>query len=615
MMRRLLSAFLASVAASTPLWAQCADVTGPDLPYDTLHLSPGDFRNVRGFNYIAVYTSLNRVGAVVNGALPWKGVASSTVMWENYHPEGTTAKEVHAQLATLKGMGVNAIRVFVSFPCWEFHQRQAEATGQTNVFIKRFADFLARCRRTGIKCIPVIWDNTALGNLHEPTYGSANDYYSTNLFHHWHSSPGVLKLKKLLDAGGGTFVGTDAERFILDLVAASQTTDSVAAWELINEPFGITDPLLGQVIRGTVQILDPASSLPIVLGLPFWDHSMHVHARLPEVDVLSLHHYPIYSTSPALESQVYNATHIRLDPAQTTATPVLAKAILLGECGSPGTGHDYVDAFEQATHVPRPDLGPTETGVGFLSFSAMNGWQRGNYPLNFETGLLYGDCTVRDLNVVQWLRAAAGLPPTTSLTQKSYGTPPPCPQAIPVTTDDPPWAGFVRQAPISSALDSYAERLVWMNATATDFLAVGSIPGCPPDFAAYIELRQMFETAFQSVTAANDLALLWNITAGFVTPPGLPNGNPYASAGTAPPFHVMPATTRGLIDAHIAATQLMLDPNGDFVPTPFTNSILAQSTAGPLFDPRIHAEHLALLCSNVFEPWRVAMRDYVIAQQ
>jgi hypothetical protein len=291
------------------------------------------------------------------------------------------------------------------------------------------------------------------------------------------------------------------------------------------------------------------------------------------------------------------------------------KALLLSETGSPGVGHHYADAIDQAESVPRPDLGPSETGVGFLSFPAMVGWQHGNYPFKHQGGVLYADCTVRDLSVVQRFLTAAGLPPVTTLTEKSSGSPSACPQGEPATADDPPYAGYVAQAPIPPHLDNYSERVAWMNALPTDFLGVGFTPGCQPDFVAYSELRAMFKMAYQSATAAHDLATLGLATAGLVTPPGLSNGNPFENAGVAPPFFVMPAGLRSLIDAHIDATELSVDGNDKFVPTPFTNFLLSQSTVGPLFDPRIHAEHLALLCVYVFEPWRLAMRDYVIAQQ
>ena len=135
-------------------------------------------------------------------------------------------------------------------------------------------------------CVPVIWYNTGVGTHNEPTYGSAGDYYSPGLFHEWHSNPGISKLRTMLRNGGGTSAGTLAETYINDLVRAARTTDSVAIWELINEPFGFDSQLLAQTIPGTIQILDAASDVPIMLGLPWWDHTMHVCARLPGICLL-----------------------------------------------------------------------------------------------------------------------------------------------------------------------------------------------------------------------------------------------------------------------------------------------------------------------------------------
>ncbi len=612
MMRHLVLALFVWPMVQSAAPAQCE--AGPPQAYDSLHESPGDFRNVRGFTYLAVYPSLNTQGAVHNGSLEWRGVASPTVMWENYEPGGQTAKSVQRQLSTLKGMGVNTIRVFMSFPTWEFHHQQSLLTGKPNAYNERVADFFLACRYVGIKVIPVIWDNTGVGAFNEPNYGTAADYFSPNVFHYWHSNPGVTKMMDMLQQGGGTFLGTLAETYILDLVAAASVADSVAIWEVMNEPFGFDESMLSQMVPGTLQILDAASDLPIMLGLPWWDHTMHVCARLPQIDILSIHHYAHFATHASLRSQIHNSTHIRLSPLQSTQAPYLRKPLILAETGSPGMGHHYADAIDQAEFVRRPDLGPAETGVGFLSFSAMNGWQHGNYPFKHQGGVLYADCTVRDHSVVDRMRRAAKLPRGTRFVEKTAASTPACPHDEPATTDNPPWAGYVGQSPIPPHLDNYSDRLTWMKALPTDFLNIGVTPGCPPDFGAYVEMRYMFEMSYYTATAAHDLASAWILTSGLVNPPGLPNGNPYADATSAPQFTVIPPAIRTAIEAHMAATDLVIDGSGNFVPTPFTNSLLAQSSAGPLFDPRVHPEHLALLCVNVFDPWRVAMKDYVIAQ-
>ncbi len=598
-----------------PLHAQCGVPSPPApgaVPFDNLHVTPGDYRRARGFNYLAIYPSRNKLGATIRAGLPWRGVASSTAMWEEYDPDGQTAFEVHEQLRLMKTIGVNIIRVFMSYPCWHYyHQRSAIGPNQYNV---RFADFLSRCEQNGIYCIPVLWDNTGAGAGNPPRIGLRN-YYSERHFHAWHSNPGITYMEKAL-LRTGSFVGTPAETYITDLVNAANGSPAIAMWEIINEPFQFTEPLLGQVIQSTVQVLDPLTSAPILLGLPWQNHAYHQYARMSEVDVLAIHHYAHTSTMAALHSQVHNATHIRLDPTQTSATPVLHKPLILGEAGSPGFGHSYADAIDQAIRVPRLDLGASEAGIGFMSFSSNVGWQRGNYPFKAQGGVFYGDGTVRNLDDVHAFLAAAGLPTTTPLVQKVPTIVPPCPQGTPATEDSPMCAGLVRQTPISAGLDTYAERVAWVNAPSTDLLSVGVNPGCPPNFAAYVELREFFRSCYQGITAANGFASQWLGSMNDVTPPGLPNGNPYVSQASAPaPEFVLPIATVNMIDSWFAYTELQLDAANAFVPTPFTASLLAQSaTPGP-FDPRVHGEHLALLCLDALDPLRTMMRDYVIAQQ
>src|SRR5262245_51282819 len=95
-----------------------------------------DYLHLRGINYLAVYPGLHAPGGplalgqpITPGGPVYEGIGSSSMMWLFYgHPIAdpaalggqTTTVHIDEQLLWMKRTGFNAIRVFVSFPYWQF---------------------------------------------------------------------------------------------------------------------------------------------------------------------------------------------------------------------------------------------------------------------------------------------------------------------------------------------------------------------------------------------------------------------------------------------------------------------------------------------------------------
>ena len=80
----------------------------------------------------------------------------------------------------------------------------------------------------------------------------------------------------------------------------------------------------------------------------------------------------------------------------------MSKPILLTECGQPGRGQTYQEVLHYVTGV---EYGPfsdpdAKRGAGFFVFSAMLGWDQGNFPHRDKHGLFYSDGRVRDVGAL-----------------------------------------------------------------------------------------------------------------------------------------------------------------------------------------------------------------------
>lgn len=470
-----------------------------------------NYRNVRGINYLATYPSLNGqtyttldpnnpTGPQIT--LNYEGVSSSTAMWFHYTTgAGGTSTHVSDQLSWLKQSGINTVRVFLSYPAWQYFEDfpSENVVPGKNDAVRRYEHFLALCDTHGIWASPVLWDETqALGGP-DPMPGTPLTNMST-----WHVNPGYANITAWLGQSP-QLTGTPAEAYLLDFAAASTNAPAFLFWHLMNEPAppsiaGLQ--VLANYIAATLGILEANFPQQDTLLLAHLTHNdpLTSLATDPRVDLLGVHPYGV--TRSWIESTVHDSTNF---PDPNSPTGIMQKPVIATEIGSPGFGWSYKDAVQYAIGVPRPDLGVGETGIGYMPWVSNIGSHQHNYPFKDSNGLFYGDGKIREVaEVMAFVNAAIYQSNIYPGQTGTLFTEP----ALAALLKSPGDVDFLPQISVGQDRDDYAEL--------TALLAQA-----PPTFATGTELVHY-----------------WNLlasTTGALFPhanPTLANPNPYAATCT-----------------------------------------------------------------------------------
>lgn len=411
-----------------------ATATSQALPLESVHSGVTqnglDFQYVRGMNYLAVYPGLHDANGpftfgqpVSPGGPAYHGIGNSTMMWLYYgHTTNTgsqtTTAHIDEQLRWLKKSGFNTVRVWVSFPYWQYcrlssdlnaTQGPAPRTGMSNLHVARFADFVARCTQNGLKVMPVLWDSVYAGGGGSPTYGTAPTY-AANLSqanrHGWHSNPGEAEIpNRLVPNATVPTLNPEAIDYVREFMDTfSNYHNTFLVWDVMNEPHfrdtaGQSTHAL-ELIQATFDAIDQHPDLPQDLKLKLF--SAGVSTAYPETitlaldsrcNVLGLH--PFGQTRAPMESLLFDATHI--GPLAQNAPPNLLKPMICTEMGSPGLAMSYQEAADYARSLDRYDLvaqnAPAGTkGIGMMSWQAMvpTPNQYDVVPFKFVSGIFYG---------------------------------------------------------------------------------------------------------------------------------------------------------------------------------------------------------------------------------
>ena len=390
------------------------------LPAQGWETIASDYRNVRGVNFHPSYPTLD-------GTPGYVGTASHTALWGFYDPL-TTGVDVQDQLRMAKKMGINTVRVFLSFVVWEYF----DTVGPAGQFEARLDHFLTLCEAEHIRVMPVVWDFVSFANpVTIPEFTSSNRITSGPNVDLWHAS---LSFPRGFAeyALPGPFVNKPTGRYVAACSAVfglpHRDPNVLLAWDVGNEPVHI--PEASYFVTETMALLKSLRSTDKVL------YSGNFNDRFPytllwgrdvNCDIIGIHVYGMNSPD-ILEAFVWDATH---DGATLLGKPVIAT-----EIGAPGAAVSYQDMLIDTANVPRPDLGPGVTGVGFCPWQFMIGFRDtsvtppidDHYPLKEGNGIFYahpdasGNAQVRDLGVVQAFvntAIAQGIPANTLW----FGTP------------------------------------------------------------------------------------------------------------------------------------------------------------------------------------------------
>jgi hypothetical protein len=300
---------------------------------------PIDYAAVRGVNYVGSWA------------------ANPVAQWRFYD-----AARVELELGYLASIGVNAVRVWLSFAVWE-----EEGQG----FLAKVADLLEHAASRGIAVMLVVWDTVG-----KPPSASPYDDLTG-----WVSSPGTSKV------ADPAFLPV-ADQFVIAVVGTAATSPAEVIWDAMNEPDTVP---VSWVLHQVALLKGHAPDGPVTIGY-FSVASAELTA--PVVDVISFHPYGIYRRNVSVPAQ----------KARAIAAALGGKPILATEVGFPGGGGQrYEDVLDYLA----------DAELGFFLFQAMIGDVPG-FPWKTGTGLFFVDGSVRDLEAVRALQSLAkaqGVPP------------------------------------------------------------------------------------------------------------------------------------------------------------------------------------------------------------
>ncbi len=214
------------------------------------------------------------------------------------------------------------------------------------------------------------------------------------------------------------FGATLAASFITECMQAipATTAGAILLWDVMNEPIPL--PSRVQWVSGSMAHVKQVDvSANGVSRTTLWSYRVtDVFPASIELatdvncDVIGLHAYG--NTRATLESLVYDA--IFLDDGG-----VVGKPLICTEIGYPGIGMSYRDTIRycrdrvpagsppgSSPGVPRPDLGGSARGIGFMPWAFMIGYYNAGtgwldrLPFSYGTGLFYFDGQVREEDAV-----------------------------------------------------------------------------------------------------------------------------------------------------------------------------------------------------------------------
>jgi hypothetical protein len=358
-----------------------------------------DYRNVRGLNYVPVYPELWRNPPELPPNLQFLGSASPAATWRFYR-----SSDVDTQLGYLRGLGCNAVRVFLSHAVWE-HDEAARRPGGDNRFLADFADLVRLCEKHRLYLMPVFWTEFSPFGL-DPSAVPYDD------IERWVRSPGNA------NTNFAWAREHRADAFVEQVVRVGTDSRAVFAWDVMNEPNPISHGDWLAHFARLIRRADPNPAHAVTAGFAALPDFVDIPLlREPAFDLLCYHPYGVFRQNVAEWTRMARAS--ARPPRSDREKPVLAS-----EGGAPNLTMRYQDFFGQIRGE----------GVGFLSWMAVIDDPRSWLPFQSGTGIVYWDGEVRDEGAAEAMQAAAradGVPP--------WQLPP-----IRVKTD---FTGFLRQYP------------------------------------------------------------------------------------------------------------------------------------------------------------------------
>lgn len=355
------------------------------------------FCNCRGLNYVAVYPELwdtpptdlgtfsyeASVGGIPIGSVPisetYRGVASPIAMWRWYTPS-----DVNTHFGYLKGIGVNCVRVWLSYFVWHEHEKGLVGPDSELTFLQALESLASIADIHRIRVIWVLWDGFGGDPKLEYPYTSIDQ---------WYSQPGEDLATSSFFYDGSAFTYTVAgsittdvnfqagKLYVTDVINTVKDHQCTLMYDIMNEPIG--DSFLTDFVTTNaefIRTLDTDTSHKITIGFAGarpYDNNVSSMMNSPFVDVLSFHPYNI--TTQAF-NEVVRLAELLSENLDTE------KPLFTSEGGSPGIYMRYEKFMEHCR----------SQNLGFVSFGAMIDDPQSQFPVKGKSGYFHPDGTIRD---------------------------------------------------------------------------------------------------------------------------------------------------------------------------------------------------------------------------
>lgn len=364
------------------------------------------FCNCRGMNYVPVYpeqwitnpTDLGTfsyeasVGGISIGSISipetYKDISSPIAMWRWYSPSS-----IETQLKYLKNVGVNCVRVFLSYFVWHEQTYKSQVSINDTSFITNLKHFAATADSLKIRVMWVLWDD--VGAIPGYQYPYAGDSIVT-----WTAQPGTPLATSSFLLDGSSFTHTIAGIFTTDVsfppgklyirdVVNTVKNYQCTLYDTFNEPYRTQENVdFIRLCNSIIRSLDSDTSHAITVGFggitaPYTPFVSSI-VNDPNLDVISFHGYIV--TKNAFDHITSLVEHV----SEQLDTP---KPIIITEGGSPGLYLRYESFMEFCQNQ----------NLGFMMWSAIIGHPRGNHLGRGIGGFFHHDGTVREPLGVQKL--------------------------------------------------------------------------------------------------------------------------------------------------------------------------------------------------------------------
>jgi len=197
---------------------------------------------------------------------------------------------IRRELSWAADIGLNSLRVFLSYTVWE---------NEREIFERNFETFLTLSEEAGMSVMPVLFDDCAFDGGADPVYGPQPDPIPGVHNSRWVPSPGftVQDDPARLEA---------CRAYVEAIIGAHRSDPRIIVWDLYNEPGNTkrTDKSLPLLRRAFQWAREAAPLQPLTVGPWHFGPEYAEVNRIcfEESDVISIHAYtPMEATLRRLE--------------------------------------------------------------------------------------------------------------------------------------------------------------------------------------------------------------------------------------------------------------------------------------------------------------------------